>query len=326
MNTVTTSSTVNPGYGYRLLKDGEMVVDTDEYFTRSLWHSRKNMGAGSTFLSSWYPTRRKIDVGSGYRLVGENETVLASDQWENPGDFSEWSSGTSGGSVGLTPARAISTGHAPEATIWRRKVEAPKPAPRTPPGTPPTGYRFLVEGEIIQAGDSWVSPTFERLVPATEDFNNYVGSRVGARRCDLAHCPFVRPVKPTREVELESRIATLESTLLNLHADNSGLQSHLKTTESALASVRDHNGQMLRYNYELETKLESMRKNASGNAVLVRADGFSRPVELPTGFALRSVLLPVRTERACYSGWDTQTFDRTGTTDGFGRAVFKQAA
>lgn len=74
------STKIDPGYGYRLLMEGETMNDSDEYYFQG-WHSRNGSGEGVKFQSSFYPTRRAIDADEGWRLVGENELILREDDF-----------------------------------------------------------------------------------------------------------------------------------------------------------------------------------------------------------------------------------------------------
>jgi hypothetical protein len=68
------------------------------------------------------------------------------------------------------------------------KIKTNVKNPRTPPGTPPAGYRFLVEGEKVRPNDQHVE--FGKFY----DSDGFVGQRVGTMGGDLTHCPWVRKV------------------------------------------------------------------------------------------------------------------------------------
>lgn len=366
MNTVTKSSTVNPGYGYRLLKDGEIIQRGDESLDIvwqdrvELFHSERGANIGEPMGPGRFPTRRKIDVGSGYRLVGEIEVLKEGDQscmvkYLHEGTW--WpisvSMGERAGSAWAMLADPV---------VARRKVEAPKPtvaSPRVPKGTPPAGYRFLVEGEIVQASDAWVRYDGS-LEPANGISFNYVGSKVGKHVCDLTDSPFVRKVERTPEpkvfagegwrfLKAGERLQRGDEAVHLLHT------SYAQVFPEAFGTaVNDADAGSYPEGYyrrkvgvatdlsAVVTKLEgelkdarqqitSMKKNASGNAVLVRTDGFSKPISIPPWSSSAFIAVPTKamsplSKYSDGSSFETVSFERTGTTDGFGRTVFKQAA
>jgi hypothetical protein len=84
---------------------------------------------------------------------------------------------------------------AAQAVAYEYDSPAPevKPAPRSPEGDPPIGYRWLVEGEIVQAGDFWVR-SFDGELRDVSHGVDYVGHVVGGYDDDILGNPFVRPI------------------------------------------------------------------------------------------------------------------------------------
>jgi hypothetical protein len=84
----------------------------------------------------------KVDPGVGYRLLGNGETILASDQYRDY--MGHW-----------VPAFEHSIGKPFDSRCfnpYRRKVETPVEAPAVDPGV---GYRLLEVGETLQDGDQY---------------------------------------------------------------------------------------------------------------------------------------------------------------------------
>lgn len=337
-----TNKSIEHGYGYRLLKDGEPIKEGDECLPPGgKWVDRLShgyYGVGSAYRdpskhkAGHYLTRRKIDVGAGYRLVGENETILATDEcaYARLVDGSNtWYSCER--SEGSTPKQEHSDFWAKDHVVIRRKVETAVPvSPRTPEGTPPAGYRFLVEGEVIQEGDCWLSSMRGQLIPANDDRGNYVGSKVGERNCDLSVCPFVRPVgfakssAPSQAEELlkaelkvaKAAIDGLKSELKRANDHSEALRKTIDANVKVADGLRRTTYDLLVKNHTLREQLGQMQKNASGNIVLVRRNGFSKPVQYSSA------------TNAEVQGWVEYgaLFMATGKKDGFGRAIFEQQA
>ncbi len=142
---------VNPGYGYRLLGHGEKIQEGDEWLSGKVWLKREvTLGKFQGHDGSKLPTRRKVDVGEGYRLLEENEKVDGG-QDECARDYSDdWEP-----VMGLHDYRAGA--HWPTYRIRRKiKVEAPKPG---------HGYRLLAEGEAINEGDEWLGHFADKWEP-----------------------------------------------------------------------------------------------------------------------------------------------------------------
>jgi hypothetical protein len=66
---------VDPGYGYRLLKDGEAICSGDQFLTyKNEWLDRVSE-VGRAMKPCLNPTRRKIEPPAGYEIVPEGEDV-----------------------------------------------------------------------------------------------------------------------------------------------------------------------------------------------------------------------------------------------------------
>lgn len=138
---MSTTTKIDPGYGYRLLKDGESIKDTDDYSMDGKSWYRRDGGGSYTQMPYFYPTRRKIEPPPGYEIVPENEEPncpqlmcfrTAESRWDR---FSFTDLGRSAGSA-LGDYRAFA-----------RKI---KEQPKVEPGY---GYRLLGDDERFQDGD-----------------------------------------------------------------------------------------------------------------------------------------------------------------------------
>ncbi len=67
------STNVNPGYGYRLLQNGEMILSGDEYNPLDCGWWPRFVAAGQVQSLAYFPTRRKIDPGEGWEIVPADE-------------------------------------------------------------------------------------------------------------------------------------------------------------------------------------------------------------------------------------------------------------
>lgn len=130
---VTGPPAIDPGEGYRLLEEGETILDGDEEADEEEgggW-SRVHFTGDVYKPRNWYPVRR-CDPGEGYRLVKGYEFIETGDEWLERGEWNPTGIKTGGG-----VRKAVST-------PLRRKIPGP-PAPPT--------YRLLNPGEIIREGD-----------------------------------------------------------------------------------------------------------------------------------------------------------------------------
>lgn len=157
LNTSNTSRVVSAGVGYRLLKEGEVILRGDEYLSSvsGQWEPRSSAigGRQGSVGSGWCPTRR-ADAGEGYRFLKDGETILRTDQGIHP-MLQKWMDMP----LGAWGNRYDST----RMVMGRRKVEtnaaAPAPAKATVERKPEPrvfageGYRFLREGETFVASD-----------------------------------------------------------------------------------------------------------------------------------------------------------------------------
>lgn len=92
--------TVNPGYGYRLIGDGDTIQNGDEWLDGNGWVKR-SVAFGCQFRNAWAITRRKINVGEGYELVPESELGVCA-KMEHTFDGTMWQS-TAGTGSGRRP-------------------------------------------------------------------------------------------------------------------------------------------------------------------------------------------------------------------------------
>lgn len=223
-----------------------------------------------------------IDAGSGYRLLARGEAIQEGDDVLL---FGRWT------------AVRVSMGDSVKASDvgrFRRKL-------RVPQGTPPAGYRWLVEGEEIRPGDRYVRfRVGNKLSPAFPDDSMCVfrDTKVGDCPSDFTTEPWVRPV----EAAAQKLTRKLESATAKIAGQKRAADSANREIVRLRASAAD-----------LQARLEVMQKNASGNIVLVRRDGFSLPVTVP--FTPR----PLDVASA-----DSVMFAFTARKDGFGRQVFEQ--
>lgn len=87
---------VDPGTGYRLLEEGETILEGDEEADEEEgggWSAISPRSAGDTFdRDNWYPVRRKIAAPPTYRLLNPGEIIREDDEvylchgWEAMGD------------------------------------------------------------------------------------------------------------------------------------------------------------------------------------------------------------------------------------------------
>lgn len=156
----------DPGKGYRILKIGEVLKDTDEVFRfpNMVWGPTRHHG--DTVNGTWRTNccyRRKIeevvreypsdaytvdgtlkDPGKGYRFLKSGERVIGSDQYWSC-VHKEWRK---------TILFGIQVGNIES---YRRKIEDAQESPQAPAVDPGIGYRVLGVGEKIQEGDEYLS-------------------------------------------------------------------------------------------------------------------------------------------------------------------------
>jgi hypothetical protein len=282
---------VNPGYGYRFLKTGETIAKTDEVYMSALGSFERTGDAGRIVRAHDLTYRRKIEAGVGYRIVDENEPIRLGDENMETWRVERW--GPVSISIGLTPKQDGRSD-----LVWRRKVEAPKPAVDVG-----KGYRLLGKSDTIKAGDEYLNFFSEWQRASISVGCSIAGSKTTRRR----------KIAPTREEQLQAELNSAKETIVAKNKETAALTAQLDAANKTIA--------------ELSKQIEMMRKNASGNAVLV--DGYwSRPVVLPEG--VRSVSWMIS------SAWMTQsafshsgglgkvTFERTDDIDGFGRTIFRR--
>jgi len=129
-----------------------------------------------------------IDPGAGYRLLSATEPLKPGDEFHSkqPAPLGTWIESDDDYVLGGARTNTLT---------YRRKIETPatepmKAAPRSPEGTPPAGYRWLVEGEIVGAADLvHNSVTGNRGCPGA-----WEGHVVGLFANDFSSHPFIRPL------------------------------------------------------------------------------------------------------------------------------------
>ena len=198
-----------PPAGYRFVEEFEVLKDTDRYRWNGTFHANYNPGmrlgtepCHNVFFThdehylrpleeakqpeaakpaAAQPSPKCYPKGTppaGYRRCGSFFPVL---------DVGERLGSLLGHAVGET------AGEQPEFDKWPavRPIPVPspaaKPAPRLPSGTPPAGYRFLAEGEIVQRGDVYL---FKGKIHHTRE--DFTGAKVGDYPSDFEGEPWVR--------------------------------------------------------------------------------------------------------------------------------------
>jgi hypothetical protein len=143
----TTKLFQDPGPGYRLLKPGEIIEESDQvyYISTGKWMP-VTKGIGQAFGSqglSFLPRRRRVlpDPGPGYRLLEKGEAIRKSDEF--------WVGG----------AWNLEVHSAEGKTFGGHGYFLPRRRKMTPEIDPGEGYRLLQDGEIIKPGDKILSVT-----------------------------------------------------------------------------------------------------------------------------------------------------------------------
>lgn len=181
------------------------------------------------------------------------------------------------------------------------------------------GFYGQIEGTVSAVrGDS----TYDAL-PVTVKWDNSESNRYA--HADLAPSK-AASLAPSLAAENAKLKAELETTKKSLEVIE---KSYAAACEAAknLTNVVSYLRQELRKEKE---QSGALKKNASGNAVVVRTDGFSLPVTLRHPASTYPVMILNRKELtplARYSDSEAMLaieFYPTGKTDGFGRAVFAQ--
>jgi len=215
---------VDEGPDHRILKDSEEVREGDEYINLgantpqwkpvgswntqppflTVGHRRKNTLSNprAAFTLQFRrrvakpapltappakpaPRRSSRPAPAGYRVLEEGETILETDRYiRSNGTLTHWAAHCTGGKVGDHPGDL-------DSMPWVRAVASPAPAPRSPEGQPPAGYRWLVEGEFVEKGDR-VYHVDENVFRSP--ISDYTGHVVGTAMMDLTSYPFVRAI------------------------------------------------------------------------------------------------------------------------------------
>jgi hypothetical protein len=151
------AESVDPGYGYRILRGEEILVTGDDYFNPldDRWHATSNPGIRADRHANLSPTlvyRRKIPTGTvpgtGYRLLTAGEWIDAGDEW--------WSEYQQRWVLTASPGSRVSDAG------YRRKID---PTPQTRMiatarsgyRDPGEGYRVLGPDEVLRDGDEYWS-------------------------------------------------------------------------------------------------------------------------------------------------------------------------
>lgn len=198
---------VDPGEGYVLLAEGTTLETGDEYFFAGTW-DRANYGGTNTVGGKGceYPYRRKIKVatpaiepGAGYRLLGDDEEILPTDEYFNPDATSQWKTDDDGGD---TPRDRRSSGYS--GLQFRRKLHE-----MIDPGA---GYRLLVKGEKILPTDQFrsiITPnTWADTVFAGKTVGEGLASGFTYRR--KVEVPAPAPVAPEPQITIPAGYRTLK--------------------------------------------------------------------------------------------------------------------
>jgi hypothetical protein len=111
---------VSAGYGFRLLKRGEVISRGGEYLSNDGWHPTTNISFKETLAEGVY--RVPIEVGDGWELVPEGETIQIGDEVQMFRWGTTWIGATS--TVGKKASSDIATsGGEKISAIRRRKPE-----------------------------------------------------------------------------------------------------------------------------------------------------------------------------------------------------------
>jgi hypothetical protein len=199
---------------YRAWAQGYIGYGIDQVLGDILVYRRKAV-APAPVVSVQFP---------GYRLLGDDEVIQQGDKFS----AGTWQNNSCQDSVGMTVREAVKRYKDIEFHSVRRPIVQPAKAPRVPTGTPPAGYRWLCEHEIVQLGDLIVRTScrgYRDEVDAPKGGpgdNAWAGHRVGDHHGDFEASPFARkigtevfcgsdsvtPSKDSREQEIERLKAT----------------------------------------------------------------------------------------------------------------------
>lgn len=147
---------INPGYGYRLVSEGEILEANDEYLSglSGKWHKRHSpgvtMGKAGDGDSEWYHTRRKIEPPAGYEIVPENDS-LTSDMMV----FHDCDSERSWRGLSRTPWHDEDTPSKARRITFQRTACFARKIKEQPKVDPGYGYRLLGDDEKCIKGDDY---------------------------------------------------------------------------------------------------------------------------------------------------------------------------
>ena len=281
-----TKTQINPGYGYRLLKQNERVIAGDEYLSPRLhdgWRASSNYLPQHGGRQDSYPYRRKIDVGVGFRLVGENETLKVGDEVCSTTGF--W-----------FPIQGPSIGSTPAAQNWKFAVNCVARRRNAPPPTTPFDAAQAILNTV-------------RANLKTPD---------GESLC--AHAKHVADKLEQTQQALDRAEDALDTAAMKL----TNTEAALSAAKLEIANGRTYSDKQTKEIFELKAKIASMEKNASGNAVLVSKDGFSLPHVAPSAIINGVETMPSRSTLTGYG--TVLQFQRTENKDGFGRVIYREVA
>lgn len=248
---------VNPGEGYRLLSADETIALGDEYHLNVRDRSWTDVSSGFVGrpASEWlrndprFVWRRKLIAsvvapttnirpavypGFGYRLLNENDTIRATDQFWSPGIDARWTS-IGDAFVGYRATDPIVKGD------WRRKRrnQSIRVYPLQSHGS---GYRLLDKGETLQSGDEYCARYgADAKWKPTQD----VGAVYGVRNTGLTY---------RRKQHTVAANSTIRATA---YKPTPTLKSHTETFPcgTSVAVIRESDGSVLLKHLEGRTGL-----------------------------------------------------------------------
>jgi hypothetical protein len=207
-------NTVNPGAGYR---PDEKLISGDSWIYKghpeSLTEALMAINGGNTVseahasgYSADHVFIRKIETPAS---PAPKAPSLDDPRWVTIKEDIEYGEPYTEGDFWVDSGKGVpfiahrGAGSWTAGTRWLPVAVAAK-APRSPEGTPPAGYRFLVEGETVQPGDCLINRLpgereFDEDGPITA-YGRFDGWTVGRYQNDLTFFPFVRKLPTLTEV------------------------------------------------------------------------------------------------------------------------------
>jgi hypothetical protein len=317
------STKLSIDYGYRQLEVGETIMDGDEYTNDGIhWYPVSVYRIGRTVRrqtldvsdkNTDWPMRRKEDVGEGYRLIERGEKLREGDEIRYGSSDTSWRVYEY---YGYCEDYKVCLG----ITLMRRKlVSAAEQAyidssSKLKVGT---GYRIvkwdeqILDGDEVYTTDKPVNTWYPSQWKAEWGFIT-VATAFQKFATGKAFVAIRRPLPNIVEL-LREEIANLKAAATassNVHAAE--LADAQAETEAAEKLAED-----------LKEQVDVMVKNASGTAVLVNRDGFSKPFNPGSApwFGFRW-LEPVNS--LCSYGY--KQYEYRAKKDGFGRYIFEEVS